>query len=232
VLSDYIFYLGSSKQASDYEVVSQFVINHIHKEFTKSEDLGDALESRSEVDFDAYKPRVRLSSEEDSIQRDKEDMENEKIFDAQVKVYVERQAMYESNKRKAFALIYEQCHKGLQRKLKARVNYESHIKGDPIALLNAIQEHTMSYQENRYDSTIVLDGIRNLPVTKQRDDEDLVDYTRRFNSARDIMESHIGSKLKMEKMAKADPAWNNQDQAVIEECHERAFARLMAFLYL
>jgi hypothetical protein len=58
VLSDYIFYLGSSKQASDYEVVSQFVINHICKEFTNGEDIGDALESRSEVDFDAYKPRV------------------------------------------------------------------------------------------------------------------------------------------------------------------------------
>jgi hypothetical protein len=71
-----------------------------------------------------------------------------------------------------------------------------------------------------------------LTGTKQHDDEDLVDYTRRFKAVRDIMESHIGSKLKIEKMAKADPAWNNQDQAVIEECHEKAFARLMALLYL
>jgi hypothetical protein len=114
-------------------VVSKFVINHIHKEFTNGEDIGDALESRSEVDFDAYKQRVRLSSETDSILRDKEDVENEKIFDAQVKVYVERHAMYESNKQKAFALIYEQCHKGLQGKLKAQANYDTHIKGDPIA---------------------------------------------------------------------------------------------------
>jgi hypothetical protein len=75
-------------------------------------------------------------------------MENEKIFDVQVKVYVERQAMYESNKQTAFVLIYEQCHKGLQGKLKAWANYNTHIKGDPIALLNAIQKHMMSYQEN------------------------------------------------------------------------------------
>jgi hypothetical protein len=40
------------------------------------------------------------------------------------------------------------------------------------------------------------------------------------------MESHFGSKLK--KVAKADPAWKDQDEAVMEECHERAFARLMA----
>jgi hypothetical protein len=46
------------------------------------------------------------------------------------------------------------------------------------------------------------------------------------------MESHVGSKLKIEKMAKADPAWDPQDQAVMEECHEKAFARLMALLYM
>jgi hypothetical protein len=73
--------------------------------------------------------------------------------------------MYESNKRKAFALIYQQCHKGLQGKLKTRANYETQIKGNPIALLNAIQEHTMSYQENRYDASIVLDAIRHLTGT-------------------------------------------------------------------
>jgi hypothetical protein len=159
-------------------VVSQFVINHICKEFANGEDIGDALESRSEVDFDAHKPRVRLSSETDSIQRYKSDMENEKIFGAQVKVYVECQAMYESNKQKALALIYEQYHKGLQGKLKAWSNYDTHIKGDPIALINAIQEHTMSHQENRYDATIVLDPIQHLTGTEQQDDKDLVEYTR------------------------------------------------------
>jgi hypothetical protein len=39
VLADYIFHLGSAKQASDYELVSQFIINHIRKEFTNGEDI-------------------------------------------------------------------------------------------------------------------------------------------------------------------------------------------------
>jgi hypothetical protein len=36
------------------------------------------------------------------------------------------------------------------------------IKGDPIKMLKAIQEHTMSYQENWYDTNIVVDAIRNM----------------------------------------------------------------------
>jgi hypothetical protein len=85
-----------------------------------------------------------------------------------------------------FALIYEQCHKTLQSKLKARANYDTEIKGDPINMLQVIQEHTMSYQENLYNAKIVTNAIRNTMYTKQRDDEDLVDYTRHFKTAKDF----------------------------------------------
>jgi hypothetical protein len=150
-LADYIFNLGSSKQASDFELISQYIINHIRKEYDNSNDIGDALEDRKEVDFTKVRPSLQFSQNTDNIQRDKEDQENEKIFEAQVRVFIERHAMYETNKRKAFALIYEQCHKTLQAMLKAREKYDTEIKGDPIAMLKAIQEHTLSYQENRYD---------------------------------------------------------------------------------
>jgi hypothetical protein len=59
--------------------------------------------------------------------------------------------------------------------LKARENYDIEIKGNPIAMLKAIQEHTMSYQENRYNAKIMVDTLRNLLYMKQRDDEDLAD---------------------------------------------------------
>jgi hypothetical protein len=47
--------------------------------------------------------------------------------------------------------------KTLQGKLKACANYQTVIKGNPMAILNVIQEHQMSYQENQYNATIVLD---------------------------------------------------------------------------
>jgi hypothetical protein len=141
VLANYVFCLGTSKQASDFELVSQFIINHIRKEHANGDD-------RKEVKLNGYKPRLVLSQEKYPVTRDKEDQENEKIFEAQVRVFIQRQAMYETNKRKGFAPIYKQCHKILQAKLKARANYDQDIKGDPIAMPKAIQEHTMSYQEN------------------------------------------------------------------------------------
>jgi hypothetical protein len=99
-----------AQAASDVELVSQFIINHIRKEY----DVGNALEDQKVVDFDKYKPSLQFSQDQDQIQRYKEDQENEKIFEAQVRVYIERKARYESNKRKAFTLICEQCNKTLQ----------------------------------------------------------------------------------------------------------------------
>jgi hypothetical protein len=98
------------------------------------------------VNLDVHRPSITMSQAQDAVTRDKEDQENEKISEAQVQVFVARQAMYTTNKRKAFALIYEQCHKTLQSKLKARANYDTEIRGDPIKMLQAIQEYTISYQ--------------------------------------------------------------------------------------
>jgi hypothetical protein len=73
VHADYIFSLGTGKQASDFELVSQFIINHIRKEYEDGNDVGDALEVQKEVDFDRYKPSLHVSQNQDQIQRDKED---------------------------------------------------------------------------------------------------------------------------------------------------------------
>jgi hypothetical protein len=72
--------------------------------------------------------------------RSEDQPKERKIFEVQVRVFVARQAMYTTNKRKAFALIYEQCNKTLQSKLKARANYDTEIKGNPIKMLQTIQE--------------------------------------------------------------------------------------------
>ena len=80
-------------------------------------------------------------------------------------------------KGKAFALIIGQCNKVLQHKLQSRVDYESSIKDDPIKLLDAIAKHSMSYEENKYPISILVDGMTNNINLKQAEDEPLVNYT-------------------------------------------------------
>ncbi len=42
-IEDYYFYVGSTKQASDYKTTAEFIINHIKKTFDRGNDIAEAL---------------------------------------------------------------------------------------------------------------------------------------------------------------------------------------------
>jgi len=42
-VKEYYFYVGSSKQASDYETTSEYIINYIKKTFDRGNDIAKAL---------------------------------------------------------------------------------------------------------------------------------------------------------------------------------------------
>ena len=41
-IEDYYFYVGSNKQASNFEITSEFVINHIKKTFERGNDVSES----------------------------------------------------------------------------------------------------------------------------------------------------------------------------------------------
>ena len=166
-LAAHVYLIGSAKQASDYSVITQFIINHIRKSYEFGDDIGDALENRKDITLEP--PKLKQVSE-DAEDKELEQRQNEYLFKAQIAAYVARQEKYVANKGKAFALIYGQCNKALQHKLQARKEYESEIKGDPIRLLDAISEHSMSYVENKYPFSTALDAIKNYINLKQTED--------------------------------------------------------------
>ena len=151
-------------------------------------------------------PKLRIVPD-DSENKELEEKQNEYLFKAQIASFIAREEKYVANKGKVFAVIYGQCNKALQHKLQARKDFKDVIKGDPIKLLDAIAEHSMSYVENKYPYSTALDAIKNYINLKQIDDESLVDYTRRFKSAKKIIETQIGGELELPKLAKLDPKW-------------------------
>lgn len=92
-------------------------------------------------------------------------------------------------------MIWEGCAKAMQNKSLSRLDYESTIYNDPIGLLKAVTEHALSYQEKRYEMSIVSDALRAVISTKQKDSESLQDYMRQFKTFRNFLESPIGGAL-------------------------------------
>ena len=72
-LEDYYFYVGSSKQASDYEVTEEFVINHIKKTFDRGLDISEALRNLQKPDTNSWKPTLQFSTKAGEAEKKVED---------------------------------------------------------------------------------------------------------------------------------------------------------------
>ncbi len=88
----------------------------------------------------------------------------------------------------------------MAQRLQTRSDFDSTIKGNPVELLNAIREHALSFQETKYDMSTMADAFRHLINTKQADNEGLVDYSKRFRVASEVLTSHLGGPIVLQKI--------------------------------
>ena len=144
-----MYYIGSAKQAADYETTTEYLINYIRKTFPFGDDVSTSLETLQEFDIMKEKPVLYYSYNEDKDTKECENRQFEMEFKAEYDAFMRRKQALENNKTKAYAFLWEQCTKGMQSKLEARSDYTTDVKGNPIEFLKAIKQHALNYQENR-----------------------------------------------------------------------------------
>ena len=80
-LSDYYFYVGSAKSATDYVTVTSHILNYIRRTYKKGGDVAGALEEFKEVDFTSVKPAMRVVPKKDpSTNQDYSDEQREALI--------------------------------------------------------------------------------------------------------------------------------------------------------
>ena len=215
--SDYVYYVGSAKQASDFVTVTEYLINHLKSELHGGDDIAKALTARQEYQFDSEKPKLTPATATDADAKKLQELENKTIYDAEVKAFVARKERYRANKTSAYSIIYGQCTKAMQAKIKSRSDFEAKILNNPIELLNVIEEYSFSFQSNRYPFSVVTDSIKSLVNLKQREEESLLDYTARFKSAKDVLISHIGGPIIFTKILEEEDSTYMPGNSVSEE---------------
>jgi hypothetical protein len=162
-VEDYFFYVGSSKQASDYEITNKFVVNHIKKTFDRGNDVAEALRRLVKADTDTWKPTLKISTDADAAIVVREDKQFVLEYKAELDEAMKgKRTSYEDNMFKAYALLWERCAKAMQDRIASRSDYDNVVYNDPIALLRAIKERSMNYQDTRYAYKITRDGSKHV----------------------------------------------------------------------
>jgi hypothetical protein len=153
-------------------------------------------------------------------------------YKAELDEAMKRKRTYEDNMFKAYALLWERCAKAMQDKIASRSDYDNVVYNDPIALLRAIKEHSLNYQDTRYEMSIISDAFRSLFTSKQKDGESLQDYTRWFKMSTEILESHLGGRLILEKYVRTMTGYDKTKDPKTDELIKNASESLFAYLYL
>ena len=123
-LSDYIYYIGSATKANDYNIITNFIINHIKSTYRYGEDISKALEERKNIDFKDEIPRLQTSASDDEELKEVENRQLEILFKAEIEAFVKRTEEYKSNFVNAYGLIFAQCNRSLQNKIRGKDDFD------------------------------------------------------------------------------------------------------------
>ena len=89
-------------------------------------------------DINKHKSTLQYSKKTNADAKAAENEQFKIEFKAEYDGFMKRKQCLETNMTKAYALLWEQCAKGMQSKLKSRKDYDTVVKGNPIKLLSVI----------------------------------------------------------------------------------------------
>ena len=116
--------MGSSKHASDYEVTTEFVVNHIKKTFEHGLDISEALRILKEPDTNSWKSKLQVSKLKDADDKAGEDRQFSMDYKAELDETTRRIRALKGNLIKSYALLWERCAKAMQNKIQERSDYQ------------------------------------------------------------------------------------------------------------
>ena len=130
MLNDYKYAIRTVKQVGDYNKITNYLILHIRKIYKHGSNVADAIESQELFNFEPSALKLQISL----TVKTKNTTPQEKL---EIKPLSHEPG-------KAYAFLFGQCTTGLQHRIEAKAKYEAKIKGDPIRLLEAIKENSLS----------------------------------------------------------------------------------------
>ena len=134
-LQDYMYYIGSPKQASNYTTVTKFLINYIRKTYNNGNDITNALEDGKTVNTELWRPSLSVSMKDLTSQKAQFEAKTEEfkiLYKAKLDSWIRRKDTYRSNVSKSYALLYKQCNKAMRKqnfkltKISQRRSKENH----------------------------------------------------------------------------------------------------------
>ena len=180
------------QQAVTYDTVKDHIIINIQKSFQGGDDIAESLRDMKVIDLEKEKPVRQLSENKDANERKIEQDGYDIVYSGEIQSYIERTRLLRQNLKKAYAHIITYCSPTIKNRIETHVDYVDKIRDDPISLLRTINVLMHDPVRAKYPYASLTEVMSRLVTMKQYENENLLEYTKRFKQAKEIMKSHVG----------------------------------------
>jgi hypothetical protein len=175
-----------------YATTKDAVIQYIQKNYKAGIDVGKSIEDGVKLDLLSKKPERQLSTAKDDDKTiDLAGLDIE--YQANYEEYCARTRELDRGLDKAYALIFSTyCSKIMQARIEAHPDYETKLKNNRIVVLEAIKSLMHESVRSQYPPATITDALCRLINAKQWENEQIMDYVKRFKQLRDVAKSIMG----------------------------------------
>ncbi len=200
--------------------------------------MAQSLKDGEIFDLTKFTPVLKESQETDEKKKAIQQAGYDMMHQAQCNRFVEHTENLEQGLKRAYALIFSNyCSRTMQLRVEELPDFDTKIENDPIALLEVIKVLMHDPIRAQYPKISMTESLARLVNCKQAENEQLVDYVKRFKQLRDVAVSHLGTDL-LNKFAeyqeeyKAIKDTDTEKAKKQKECKDSAFESWMAYLVI
>jgi len=135
---------------------------------------------------------------------------------------------YKKNKEKVFVIVIGQCDKAMRNRIESLEEHEEmEEKSDVIKLLRMIKDVAFDSNDRKYPPMQAAQAWKNLCLVRQGDNEELLDYYKRFMALLEMVERTYG-KVSPEEVAKKENNYAKKKAETIKEAKDK----MIAFMFM
>ena len=185
-LKGFVFDFHDPKHVDHYTVVKDEIARYASATYKNGDYIGRAI---TELAIPNLEQPQDPGQEADAVDR--------RIFDEEIKFFVQQRNLLKQNVKKAYALVWGQCTKAIREKVKRVSGYETLSQAqDVIQLLQTIKSATFKFDHRKDQYLALADAIDTFHAFRQDRDMMCQAYFDKFVHLVDIVEEH-GSRQRL-----------------------------------
>ena len=152
-------YYAGKQQGATFDTVRDYLLLQMQKTFRDGRDIVQALRDDTD-DFGGIEPVRKISTKTVEEERGLEQEGFDIDYKEARRIYNNILDNYESNKIKAYALIFENCNKAMQTRIEECTDFETNIRDNPRVLLNEIKRKMYDPARSKYEYATLTESLR------------------------------------------------------------------------